>query len=330
MLPPEQLDELLATGWYRIGQVMMTCEFVALDHAVEGVLWTRVPLASWRPSRSARRTMRAVEERFTVEVGPCRHDDEHEAVYQRYINHVGGDRSPTLHSFRYGYRPGVDLFNTWEVSLREQDGSLVGFSWFDLGKESLQSLLGAYDPDYSKHHIGLYTLLREVAWGQQQNLRYFYAGYVLGEGATMDYKLRTGHVEWLDRRVDRWLPWEPDAPRHDPLAESRAQLVRVLDLLGDDADLTLRDYGPFSVGAAGEHLAACLAYPVILVRDAPPGVLVLAWDPVAQHFELLRCAVGALNSADGTQTLIDELFITVRHLGAFSTPADAAHALSIT
>jgi len=51
--------------------------------------------------------------------------------------------------------------------------------------------------------------------------------------------------------------------------------------------------------------------------------------PVGQHFELLRCAVGALNSADGSHVLIDELFIVIRQLGTFASPHDAAHALSM-
>jgi arginyl-tRNA--protein-N-Asp/Glu arginylyltransferase len=326
-LPTALLDQLLAAGWYRIAQVMMTCEFVSLDHGVEGVLWTRVPLTSWHPSRSARRVLRGVEERLHVTIGPCQHDAEHEAVYRRYIKHVGGDRSPTLDSFRFGHRMGVDLFDTWEITLRDADGALAGFSWFDRGLESVQSLLGAYDPAFASHSIGLYTLLREVAWAKEHGYQYFYAGYVLGQGATMDYKLRSGHIEWLDRRVNQWLPWPDDTPRFDPLTQAHVRLEGVLAMVRHDPDIVKRDYAPFSVGAAGEHLAACLAYPVILTRDAPPGVLVMGWDPVAQHYELLRCAVGALNSADGAQVLIDELFIVVRSLGTFTDPYDAAIAL---
>lgn len=329
-LAPEHLDQLLAAGWYRIAQVMMTCEFVTLDHGVEGVLWTRVPLEIWRPSRSVRRVLRAVEQEFVISFGPCQQDDEHEQVYQRYIASVGGDRSPTLHAFRYGYRPDVDLFDTRELSVRDHAGKLIAFSWFDVGATSLQSLLGAYDPAYAPHRLGLYTLLREVVWAKERGLSHFYAGYVLGREPTMDYKLRTGHIEWLDRRIGVWRPWEPDQPRFDPLAQCHEKLAQVLSLV-DAPHLhpTLRDYAPFSVGAAGEHLAACLAYPVILACDAPPGVLVVGWDPVGQHFELLRCAVGALNSADGSHVLIDELFIVIRQLGTFASPHEAAHALSM-
>ena len=46
-------------------------------------------------------------------------DDEHEAVYQRYLTSTEGSRSPSVRQFLYGHEPDRGLFDTWEVALRE-------------------------------------------------------------------------------------------------------------------------------------------------------------------------------------------------------------------
>jgi hypothetical protein len=168
--------------------------------------------------------------------------------------------------------------------------------------------------------------MKEIVWSKSQRFDYFYAGYVLGRGDSMDYKLRPGGVEWLERGSGQWRPWQEEAARVDPMAQSTRRLEEVHRLV-PRLSLSMRRYEAFSVCAAGEHLATCLAYPVILTRDHGPGKLVLGWDPVAQRYELVRCAVGALRTADGARVLIPELFIVIHSLGTFRHAEQAAHAM---
>ena len=104
-----------------------------------------------------------------------------------------------------------DAFETWEVAVWDGE-RLVAFGWFDLGAESIQSLIGAYDPRYGRHSLGYNTLLLEVRWAQRHGRRYHYAGYVVPGDPAIDYKLRVGDVEYLDpERGWRPLPeWRPD------------------------------------------------------------------------------------------------------------------------
>ena len=73
---------------------------------------------------------------------------------------MGGERAESLAHVVGGER-GRALFDTREVSVWSQD-RLIAFSWYDLGERSVQSLIGVYDPAFSKHSLGLYTLLLQM------------------------------------------------------------------------------------------------------------------------------------------------------------------------
>lgn len=308
-----QLDEYLAQGWYRIGQRMMYCEYTAADRGTHGTLWTRVPLAGYTFRKSLRKLRRKVERDFEVTVAPHLSDDEHENLYARYLEVAPGERSEDLHEFLHGvHSERTRAFDTWEVTIR--DGArLVAFSLFDRGEESLQSLLGAYDPDYAKHSLGFYTMLRELQYGIDEGMSYFYAGYVLCGDATMDYKLRTGHVEVLDRIEGRWRPFEEiDRDELDPLGRTRRNLEALLATPTFEG-WQLHETQHFALGAYAPHLESCLPYPLALWRRGAarePESWVLGYDSITEAFELSRCVRGAITSADGEVLVEDLIFLT--------------------
>ena len=72
------------------------------------------------------------------------------------------------------------IFDTYEVAV--YDGSkLIGLSYFDFGQKSVASLLSVYDvtDEYKKYSLGVYTMLLEVVYAQEQDKTYYYPGYVL-------------------------------------------------------------------------------------------------------------------------------------------------------
>lgn len=273
---PDELDLLLARGFFRMHQGVFTCTFLNDEDGLHSVVWTRRPLQGVPLPVQAQRRLRKVRSAFTIEVGPCRLDAEREGLYSRYFEHKGGNRSETLrgvlfgdeavdaaearvaarrgaeddapplddvidalldelasqgpHSptpgaqdegeeptddlpttptgaraFRAGGRLPGDRFDTWEVSIRD-GGRLVGYSIFDIGRDSIESIVGIYDPDYRRHGLGVATLFAEIDWGAAAGFSWHYAGYIVPGVDAFEYKRDVGHLEFWDAEAELWRP----------------------------------------------------------------------------------------------------------------------------
>jgi arginine-tRNA-protein transferase len=290
-LAPEELDEYLRQGWFRIGQAMMTCRVVQFDGELRPAIWTRLPIRHHQFKKSARRVFQKNEGRFRVEIGRVRLDDEHEQLYQRYRRVARGERSSSLYDFLYG-ESDRDVFDTREVRVWESD-RLVAFSWFDRGKESLQSLIGVYDPGHSRASLGFYTMLLEVQHAMEAGLEYHYPGYVLPGDPAMDYKLRLGDVEFLDPWTRVWRPIAelPPVPMPtDKLEQALRQAREQLQHLGIPSEV--RRYQWFEAPAWQPDLAACLDQPMVL--ECFPGkrgssLLLVVHDVDRRTYTMVRC-----------------------------------------
>ena len=327
MLPPEELDAYLEAGWYRIGQNISFCEFVAMDQGTFGVVWTRVPLETYRLRKSLRRIRNKVERDFTVRIHRQVHDMQHELLYQRYLDTTEGSRAPTLSNLAGGF--GVNnIFDTWEISIWRGD-ELVAFSWFDIGAESVESISGVYDPSVASYSMGFYTMIAEIEFARKRGLKYYYAGYVLCGDPCMDYKLRTGHIEVLDRIEGCWRPIEDDEhadlARLDPLERTRLALEDVRYAL-DLPEAMLYHNPHFSLCAAAPNLTSCLSYHLVLFcGPSRSGIVhVVAWDSVAHQYELLRCVKASLTSPETGEVFLNNLLVTSKSLGRWDSIEDMA------
>ena len=329
-LSAEELDDYLAQGWFRIGQTLMTCRVVLFDGALRTALWTRLPLQGHRFRKSSRKLLSRNRRRFRVVVqsGPVI-DEAHEDLYQRYRNIARGERSPSLDDFLYGDSEPRDLFDTREIQLWDGD-RLAAFSWFDLGREGAQSLMGVYDPDYAPHSLGFTTMLLEVEHAIEQGLRFFYPGYVLPGEPAMDYKLRVGEVEFHDPDAGRWRPWT-DVEAHD-LAEVRLRralrsAAAAMAQLG--VRVVLRMYPMFEAPAWHEQLVSCLDAPLVLVCDPRPLArrqLLVTYDLERQRYDIVRCARASAVAVthDGDVGRPIELWLVEDQLGSRPTPESIA------
>lgn len=317
-LSPSDLDEALHGGWFRINQTLISCGALVTDRGLCSTVWTRTDLRGYSFKASLRRVMRRVEERFSVSVARAQIDDEHEEIYQRYLTSTEGSRSPSVRQFLYGHEPDRGLFDTWEVALRE-GGRLVAFSLFDLGSAAMQSLLGAYDPAHARYGLGLYTLLREIAFGIEAGLRYHYAGYVLIGDPLMDYKLRAGRIELLDDRTGQWLPWDTLASGlyTPPVERQRAALLVALAALeARGVEAELRTNTMFELPAHVAELSMCLNQPLYIEcfasREGRNRVLVL-WDPEREAYSLVHAVRATVRARSKPEEDIDLLAELARH-----------------
>lgn len=203
-LLPEELDAYLAQGWYRMGQSIFTTHFLCFGEQFYSAIWVRLALDDYTFSKSLRKIFRRNKEQFRTEFSKSRITADKERLYQRYKIEFPGVLAPTL---KESLLDGEDssIYDTYEVNVYDGD-KLIAVSFFDAGRDSAASILGIYDPDYGKHSLGIYTLLAEIAFCMQNNLLFFYPGYVVPGYSRFDYKLRIGDVEYYDLASRTWLP----------------------------------------------------------------------------------------------------------------------------
>ncbi len=301
-LLPEQLDACLEQGWYRMVQSVFTCRFVLMGGDLHSAIWIRLPLDGFTFRKSLRKLMSRNRRRFSVRCDPAQLTEEKESLYQRYRAVFHGDLSPSLHEALYGDDE-RDIFDTREFTIWDED-KLVGFSFFDVGLESMQSVMGIYDPDYARHSLGFFTMLMEVDWGIAHGLRYFYPGYIAPGYPAFDYKLRVGGaLEFYNHSSQSWHPL--DAMKADMLPAARLKrglevITEALEEAGVEASLRL--YPPYRVASLDPRLSQCLQQPLFVECHPKRGgafCLLVTYDYEDNGYTLELC----LRYADLTEQL---------------------------
>ena len=198
------LDRKLRGGWFRSGPILLRADRGCIDEGLYGLVHVRLPIDDRSPSRSRRRLLRRNRERFRIEIGPARIDAARERLYQamkpRFMGFVSTELEPLVHGvLRH-------IFDTREVAIHDGD-RLVAVSYFDVGRASLSSQLGLYDPAYRRFGLGIQTLLEEIEFGRSEGLRWLYPGYVVPGLPGFEYKLSVGPFQvlgadgrWRERR----------------------------------------------------------------------------------------------------------------------------------
>jgi leucyl-tRNA---protein transferase len=286
-LAPAELDDYLARGWYRVGASLFTSRYLLSDGELRSTVWTRSRIEGHRFGRNARRLLRRNDALLRRELRPAAPDTLREALYQRYLQHVGPGRSASLSDFLRG-EGDPDVFDTWEIGFYQGE-ALVGFSWFDRGASTLQSLIGVFDPDRAHLSLGRYSLLCEVRLCIEEGRDFHYSGYVLPGDPKMDYKLSAGGIEFLDDRDLRWRPWAEFDPAEAPLERLRERLRRVVEGLGQRGlRASLLDNPAFDLPHFHEPLAHCATEPLLVaVPTRQPGASLLVSAPEGEGYRVV-------------------------------------------
>ena len=70
-LSPEELDDYLSKGWYRMGQTIFTTNFLYFGKDFFSALWIRLPLQNYTFSKRISKRMRMHLERYRCIVQPA-------------------------------------------------------------------------------------------------------------------------------------------------------------------------------------------------------------------------------------------------------------------
>ena len=229
MLPRTKLDEYLAKGWFRMGQMIFTCHFLFFEDKLYSAVWLRLNLDEYKFKKRQRKIFRRNQEQFKTIIQKANFSQEKEDLYQRYKVRLGGYVPATLKESLLDNSP-RNIYDTYECCVYDGD-RLIAVSYFDVGSNSIASIKGIYDLDYSKYSLGFYTMLVEMKTGMDNDKQYYYPGYFVPGYEKFDYKLRIGPVDYYDFRTQKWEDFENLNPKELPCEKLKNKLDALQNLL---------------------------------------------------------------------------------------------------
>lgn len=206
-IEPENLDKFLADGYFRTGNYLLRTRVLYYDQLILNTLHIRIALDNHRITKRLEKKFRQNNSIFTHIVQPFKITEEKERLYQLHRKRFIGNNSVSLAAFMYD-NYNKNIFNTFEINIYHRE-QLIGYCIFDVGNNSMASILGIFHPNYSKYSIGIYSMFLELEYAKKSNLKYYYPGYVAYEPSKFNYKLKLSEtIEFYDWFTKKWVSFE--------------------------------------------------------------------------------------------------------------------------
>jgi arginine-tRNA-protein transferase len=135
------------------------------------------------------------------------HQDEHFALYRRYLEARHGDgemADPEPEDFRSFLV--ADWADTRFIELREGP-KLLAVAVTDWQPDSLSAVYTFYEPELPKRSLGVLAVLRQIDLAMALGYQWLYLGYWIDECRKMSYKIDYRPIELL--KDGRWRRCEP-------------------------------------------------------------------------------------------------------------------------
>lgn len=269
-LSPSRLDRYLAAGWFRNSIMLFRSKLLCMEGDLFNVVNIRLPLTGYTISKRNRKLLRVNKQKFDVKINRASIDADKERLYDLHKPRFKGFIYADLHQFLYSDTIG-SVFQTYEIEVRDKEnGRLVALSYFDKGQHSIASLLGIYDPEYSKFSLGTFTMLLEVEHAMQMDYRFYYPGYIFDKPSVFDYKLKLGSFEYYDWR-GKWKPYDDFQSAESCASRLRTRIddvKRELELQGLECKELL--YPLFPLGYMEKTIDPFVRSPIFLRLDKTP------------------------------------------------------------
>ncbi|HEB58656.1 MAG TPA: arginyltransferase [Gammaproteobacteria bacterium] len=170
----------------------------------------RIPVERFQPDRSQRRNLRRNAD-LTTRARPVRFEDEHYALYRRYIRarHPGGgmDQDSPEHYMSFITSPWSDT----RLHEFRDAGRLLGVAVTDHLVNGLSAVYTFFDPDLPRRALGTYAVLWQIQHARVLGRKWLYLGYWIEETPKMAYKRRFRPAEYFDGHD--WVALEEDGTR---------------------------------------------------------------------------------------------------------------------
>lgn len=293
-LSPQELDDYLANGWFRMNQTIFTTHFLQFNKVFYNAVWLRVHLTGYTASSRHTTILKNIKN-FRVEVRQAQITQQHEALYERYKEGVTFDAYTSLYQLLLGGYT-YNIYNTKQVNI--YDGKLlIATGFFDIGKASAEGIVSIYDPAYRKYSLGKCLIYSKIDYCRQLGLQYFYPGYAVPGYAAFDYKLdiATEKIEYYNKALNTWPAYTTMQEMYKPLDDMcrhLAQLQHKLNQAGKQAQLLY--YRFFDAVLNISLWNSLLDYPVFILSNsfnhADLVANIIVYDIVERQFKLLECA----------------------------------------
>lgn len=202
-LPPPEAYRLLMDHRFRRSGPTFYAPMCTGCHACQPV---RVDVAAFTPRRDQRRCL-ARNTELTVTWHERGLDEERAALYRRYQAGVH-DKETLDESGSYLVQDGGVAGG--ELHARDASGKLLAVSVVDRFPDALSSVYCYYDPDQPKRGLGTFMAMAEIAFCREQQLRWWYLGFLVRDSPKMAYKARYLPQEVLEN--GQWVRYSPTAP----------------------------------------------------------------------------------------------------------------------
>lgn len=290
-ISPEQLDDYLARGWYRMGQMIFTTHFLNFGYGFLSSIWVRLPLEGFSFGKSNQKLMRKNLNQFRCAFRKASFGPEKEVLFEHYRQHFPEMMSNSLQESLLECEE-VNIFNTMEFVVYDGD-KLVAASFFDLGKTCIASIMGMYHPDYARYSLGYFTMLMEIQFGIENGFGLFYPGYIVPGNPRFDYKLRIGQVDYFNLQKQAWLPFSNLSSRDIPINLMRSKLDSLsFHLKRNHIPYKILGNLYFEFNLIVTEPKKYLDYPILLYLKYDPQATIhhiVVFDPRNVHYQLLTC-----------------------------------------
>jgi arginine-tRNA-protein transferase len=201
----QQLDELLALGWYRMHQTVFTCSHIGQEE-LHRVHWLRYPIGKITERTSHRKIKKRCQSFRTVIQDFGGISREHKALYAQYRASIDFEGALSIGDSLFGDNENHQtIFNTKCISVFDGD-RLVAGGFFDVGEISVASILHFFHPNYARHSLGKWMILSTLGYMRENGLQLYYPGYVVQGVPKMNYKLFLGaaYAQYFDPEDFEW------------------------------------------------------------------------------------------------------------------------------
>ena len=206
----ELYQRFMDAGFRRSGKVI----YQPVCAGCRACMPIRVPVESFRPSKSQRRCWRRNADLLVTVDRPQATGEKFE-LYRRYQEQwhrkaEEGDRDRQWESFvSFLYDSPVE---TVEFVYRDGFGKLLGAGLCDLSLKALSSVYFYFEPAEAGRGLGTYSAMYEIAQARELGVRYYYLGYWVRGCGAMEYKasFRPCEVLWPDGLWRRGLEEKSD------------------------------------------------------------------------------------------------------------------------
>ncbi len=191
---PAMLDILLADGWRHFGTHFFRYNYGIYENEIRRVLPLRIRVNDLRFSKSQRRVLSRNADLHT-EIVPVDVTPEIYELFHRHKSRFKTSVPDSIYDFIARDLKGPTECRSMLVRENEK---LVAASFFDVGRDSVSSIYGIFDPEIRTRSLGIFTMLKEIEFALEHGKTYYYHGYAYEGASFYDYKKRFGALEVFD------------------------------------------------------------------------------------------------------------------------------------